>query len=156
MKHLFLLFLTCLGLTTLSKAQIATPTGPADPTHWKYYMVKVSENTYEFHAAVTIDRGWHIFATDPGGDGLLIPTSIIFNNEGKIITESGSEMQGKLIRAKIEGFGGVNYYQDEARIVAKIKTNKPIEKLTGTITYQSCNDRMCLPPVDLNFVTAVK
>ncbi len=106
-------------------------------------------NEYILTATATIKQGFHVFAPQPGGDGLLIPTEIsITTKDTKIIRPLTP--QRRPITKEMEGIGMVNYYEGEIEFHITVESKKGVT-LTGIISSQCCNDQMCLPPTDVPF-----
>jgi hypothetical protein len=60
------------------------------------------------------------------------------------------QVEGKEISKNMEGVGLVNYYEHE--VVFKINVEPyQVHSVTGNISYQLCNDMMCLPPTEVPF-----
>lgn len=143
MKTLITFILVCLFASPLVAQQI-------QPIKWAFYTKKNSDLSYTIYAKATMEKGWHVFALDPGGDGLLIPTRFTLA-ESKGITRQGDvEVEGELVKASMEAVGEVNYYEKEVIFKQRI-TVKGQTKASGTVSFQMCNEQMCLPPEDLNF-----
>ncbi len=143
MKNLFLFFLllSSFGL----KAQ------NADPVKWSFYSVKEKEpDTYTVYAKAQIADGWHVFTPTPGGDGLLIPTEHSFDHPEKFRDTGALTTEGKEIQHDMEFVGKVNYFEHEAIFKVTLIVYQP-HTVTGRISYQLCNDRMCLPPTEVPF-----
>jgi hypothetical protein len=126
------------------------------PIKWKFDIKKGAvANEYTLYATAEIESGWHVFAPEPGGDGLLIPTSIKIEDNSNIQTENKLQVMGKITTAEMDGVGTVNYVEKVGTFampfVAHITTT-----LKGVLTYQCCNEKMCLPPTDVPFSVEVK
>lgn len=125
-----------------------------DPTKivkWKFTAAKGNaEHQYIITAVAMIDSGWHVFAPEPGGDGLLIPTDLQFN--GKNIPKNIGKFipRRRPVTHNMEGVGMVNYYEGEIDFNITVEVSKA-QTLTGIVSFQCCNDQMCLPPTDVPF-----
>jgi DsbC/DsbD-like thiol-disulfide interchange protein len=124
------------------------------PIKWNYQYNKTTDGpVVVLHSKM--DKGWHIFSNKPGGDDLAIPTEITItylDEKGVKQTVNITDRQAnvKPVSHKIEGFGTVSYYENE--VSYKINISKyNTTALDVNITYQACNDKMCLPPTDVNF-----
>lgn len=125
------------------------------PVFWKFDVKKSAENTYTIYATATIEKGWHVFTTEPGGDGLLIPTAVnIDENKGVTISKPFA-IEGKFITHDMEFVGKVNYIEGLGQFTITV-ISKTATTLKGTLTYQSCNEKMCLPPTDVPFSVELK
>lgn len=107
--------------------------------------VKPAGSGYDLVFHVDLRPGWHVYALEPGGDGMMIPPSFSFK-PGKYSLDGSIQEKGKLIVAPMEGLEGkVRYYEGTADFVQHVKASKgtPIE---GTYQYQLCSESVCLPP----------
>lgn len=145
MMRTVLLLLLVLGCFS-AKAQFPTP------LTWKY---SITEDTipgrYIVEAKATLESGWHIFTNEPGGDGLLMPTSFDIDADSAITEIGPIELFGKVTQKDIEGMGVVNYFENEGGF-RRLVTLKEKIQLTGMVHYQICNDEMCLPPAEDSFI----
>jgi DsbC/DsbD-like thiol-disulfide interchange protein len=127
-----------------------------DPASWKFSVKKGNtSNAYIVTATATLQEGWHIFAPDPGGDGLLIPTEVTLDHPESFSKAGKLFAQRRPVTKEMDAVGMVNYYEGEIDLMFIVETTKP-NKLSGIITYQCCNDRMCLPPKDMPFDLSLK
>jgi|JI10StandDraft_1071094.scaffolds.fasta_scaffold331185_2 hypothetical protein len=147
---LLLFFLPLLTLHFLSAAQ--TP----KPIQWTYSLEKKSEKEFRFVARGLMEKGWHVFTAEPGGDGFLIPTSVQLEQTTGLTFPEKLVAKSKVITKKIPEVGVVNFVEGKIEFELPITSTAPLTKLTGVFTYQSCNDMMCLPPVDEPFVVELK
>lgn len=142
----FLLF-AVLFLAQLVTAQIK------DPVKFKYNINSLQNNEYEAVLTATIEKNWHIYSKDlPPDSG--IPT------EMKLLSKDGIELIGKVTEVGkkhdefSEAFGAqIVYYSDLVQFKQKFKLKngaKPAN-IIAEITYQTCNDRVCLAPNTLEF-----
>ena len=150
-KSLLFLFSCMLLLSFSSKAQMIK-----DPTSWTFEAKKKSGNTYQFIFHLNLTTGWHIWSLHPGGDGYEISPSFTFANNTHLKLTGSVTEKGKTTTTKMEGIEGkITYlngkidYIQEATITGK-------GKFFGTLNYQVCNDKMCLPPKDKSFVFEIK
>lgn len=146
MKHI-LLFIFGLFLTTASFAQqaekVVTWTVQAKATN-------ADQAEYEISAKAVMQTGYHIWAMDAGGDGSLIPTSITITPE--LNWESNWTADQKPHSETLEFIDGTVYsYNNTLILTRKFTATKGTKKIKGIITYQSCNESMCLPPEDVPF-----
>lgn len=140
---LFILFFLFTGIS----AQIK------DPVKFKYSVNELANGQYEAVLHATLEKNWHIYSKDlPPDSG--IPT------EMKVTSKEGIELIGKLqeIGKKhdefSEAFGAqIVYYSNQVIFKQKFKlkdATKPA-KVSTEITYQTCDDRVCLAPNTLEF-----
>lgn len=132
--------------TVAAQAQIL------NPIRWTTAIEQKSETEAILILKPVMEKGWHIYGQEINGEG-PIPTEITF------IRSADYELTGKPkeIGAYKEmdptwGFE-VTYLSNGAYFAQpiKIKNAAPFE-IRATVTYQICDDKMCLPPDDAEFV----
>lgn len=143
-KNWFLLVL--MFLATGINAQIK------NPVKFKFTINELGDNQYEAVLNATMESGWHIYSKDiPEDTG--IPTE--YKVSGKNIDLIGKFTEvGKKHEEFSEAFGGtIVYYSNSAGFKQKFKLKdgtKPGD-VVAEITYQTCDDRVCLAPNTLEF-----
>ena len=143
-KSWFLLIL--LFLATGINAQIK------NPVKFKFTINELGDNQYEAVLNATMESGWHIYSKDiPEDTG--IPTE--YKVSGKNIELIGKFTEtGKKHEEFSEAFGGkIIFYSNSAGFKQKFKLKdgtKPGD-VVAEITYQTCDDRVCLAPNTLEF-----
>ncbi|WP_066440763.1 protein-disulfide reductase DsbD family protein [Chryseobacterium sp. CCH4-E10] len=143
-KNWFLLVL--MFLATGINAQIK------NPVKFKFTINELGDNQYEAVLNATMESGWHIYSKDiPEDTG--IPTE--YKVSGKNIELIGKFTEvGKKHEEFSEAFGGtIIYYSNSAGFKQKFKlkdSTKPGD-VVAEITYQTCDDRVCLAPNTLEF-----
>lgn len=142
MKYTFLLAMMFL-MTSLHAQDF-------NPVKWQFTLEKNQDKSgYTLLASATVEKEWHVFAPDPGGDGLLIPTEVVIE-EPKGLKIGAILPSRRPISKEMDGIGMVNYYEGEITFTLAIDAEK-ITSLTGKASFQCCNDKMCLPPRDIPF-----
>lgn len=143
-RNWFLLVL--LFLATGINAQIK------NPVKFKLTVNDLGNNQYEAVLNATMESGWHIYSKDiPEDTG--IPTE--YKVSGKNIELIGKFTEvGKKHEEFSEAFGGkIIFYSNSAGFKQKFKLKdrtKPGD-VVAEITYQTCDDRVCLAPNTLEF-----
>lgn len=144
MKKIFSLFL--IALISFLNAQIK------DPVKLKYDINNLGNNQYEAVISANLEKGWHIYSKDlPEDSGIPTEMKISGNNIqtiGKIVEV------GKKHDEFSEAFGvQIVYYSDKVLFKQKftLKDASKPTTVTAEITYQTCNDKVCLAPNTLEF-----
>jgi len=147
MKFLLTALLTVLLLPFAAKAQTAP-----NPVHWQFSVRKMDGDMYRFEAKATLDKGFHVWAQDPGGDGSLIPTSFTAEQlqNGGWVGDWKEQEQPKA--ARMEGIDGAVRWHEKAVTFYRDFKGKKGDKVKGAVQYQSCNDKMCFAPAIENFI----
>ena len=149
MKKTILLFALLL-LNTFLFSQIK------NPVKWAYTAKKITAKTYELHVTASIDEGWHIYTTQHKGT-IGVATSITIHNnpldtkQGKMGTKANVVTLNDATTGAIEKFytGTVDFVQ-VVELRASVKTN-----FTGVVTFMSCNNEQCLPPMTKSFSISI-
>ena len=143
MKYVFSFILLCISFISLAQ----TP----DLVKWTFQCTKEKgTNNYTVYAKALIENGWHVFAPDPGGDGLLIPTTVVLDHPELVKDLSELAIDGKVISKEMEGIGMVNYFEHEVTFKLNFK-GEGLKTVDGMVSFQLCSDLMCLPPKDIKF-----
>ncbi len=140
---LFLFFFSFVGLF---QSQIK------NPVKFKYSVNPVTENTYEAVLSATMEKGWHIYSKDlPEDSG--IPTEMKVSGDNVILVGKVLEV-GKKHEEFSEAFGAqIVYFSNSVQFKQKFKLKDPTKPANAIteITYQTCDDRVCLAPNTLEF-----
>ena len=126
-----------------------------DESKWSFEAKKKSGDQYELVTHLKLPKNWHIYAFKPGGDGTLYPPAFTFNKNPNVKLDGEVKEKGKLLtEVLVPGDPKVNMYKDHVDYVqqATVKSNT---KISGTYSYQICNDEMCLPPSTKSFTMMV-
>ena len=129
---------------------------PKENCKWTFEAKKKKAGQYDLVAHLQLDKGWHVYAMKPGGDGTLLGTGVKFDKNANVKLTGAVKEKGNLISKTITGIKGkVNMYEGKVDYVQQA-TMKGKNTVTGEYTYQICNDKMCLPPVTKKFTITVK
>ena len=145
----FKLSFVFLALTVMSIVASAQ----TDPVKWSFASKKIADKTYEVHLTATMQSGWHLYSQVQPEDAIAIPTGFTINNNPLLTLEGKIKEVGKMEKfhdKKLEVSanqysGKVNFVQ-----VVKLKANAKTN-FTGSVEYQTCDDKKCLPPRTVNF-----
>jgi DsbC/DsbD-like thiol-disulfide interchange protein len=107
-----------------------------------------------------IDPGWHVYAlTEPPGS-FVIPTTIAldrgqpFDLAGKIISPAPISRTDPTVGATLQ------FYENEAEFTVPLKIEKKAsagkQSVKFDVSYQACNNRVCLPPRKVGVTAAVE
>ncbi|SDE22865.1 protein-disulfide reductase DsbD family protein [Riemerella columbipharyngis] len=123
-----------------------------NPAKFKLSVKDLGDNLYEAVLTVNLEDGWHIYSKDlPEDSG--IPTEM--NLTGKNIDKIGGVVEvGTKHDEFSEAFGTrIVFYSGTAAFKQKFKIKDPDKAadIEAEITYQTCNDKVCLAPNTLEF-----
>jgi thiol:disulfide interchange protein DsbD len=141
LKSFFLFFLISLSLESYSQEKVL----------WSYHYDETNE---ELVLDAKIADGWHIYSQVINEGIGPIPTSFTYfeNSDVKLI---GKTIEPESIREYDENFEGeLNFFKENATFKQKMKVSTSTS-VKGVITYMTCNDTMCLPPKDVEFVITI-
>lgn len=149
MKKILLIVFAVFSVATIS-AQ--------NPVSWSYSSKKIAENQYEIYLVATIQSGWHLYSQDQPKDAIAQPTSFSFTKNPLLNFEGKMKEIGKLEKYKDEVLDvSANQYSNKVTFVQKVKLKgKAKTSVTGNLTFQTCDDKKCLPPKTVNFSIALK
>ena len=151
MKKSFLfLFLIC--SVVIASAQIASP------VNWTFNSKKISDNLYEVQMTANIQTGWHMYAQAQPKDAIAIPTSFQFSNNPLLLLDGKVRETGKMEKFTDKELGvSANQYSKTVVFTQKVKLkSKAKSNVSGNVTYQTCDDKKCLPPKTVSFNIALK
>ena len=144
MKNL-LIIAALFGSSLAAKAQIS-------PISWTFTTVKTGDKMYDLKMVATIQDKWHLYSQTQPEDAVIIPTTFVFNANPLLKLEGKIQEQGKMEKFTDKSLGiSANQYVQKIKLKANAKT-----KLTGTVEYQTCDDKKCLPPKKVNISVEVK
>jgi hypothetical protein len=132
--------------------------GQSTHIEWKYAVKQTSGKTYEIHLSAKLDEPWHIYSqTQPKG-AINIPVSFDFAPNPLITLIGKPKEVGKMqkVKDKITGITA-NEYTNKVDFVQEIKLKAAVRtNLKGTISFQVCNEEMCLPPMTETINLSIK
>lgn len=147
-KIIFSLFVLFAGIATNAQ----------NPVSWSYSAKKTADKTYEITIVATITSGWHLYSQIQPSDAIAIPTTIKINNNPLIIKDGKIKEVGKLEKYKDKELGiSANQYSNTVSFVQKVKLKGKVKtNVSGSIEFQTCDDKKCLPPKTVTFNVAVQ
>ncbi|OJW59384.1 MAG: hypothetical protein BGO55_08630 [Sphingobacteriales bacterium 50-39] len=119
-----------------------------NPVQWKYSVVKVDNATYELHLTATMQEGWHIYAQQQPKEAIAVPTQIAYR-ANPLVTPVGTAREiGQKETQTVEALDIKQYqYAHTVDFVQKITLKATVKtSFSGTVTFQACTDKQCLPP----------
>jgi DsbC/DsbD-like thiol-disulfide interchange protein len=150
MKKIILSLFVLLSATVVS-AQL-------NPITWSFSATKIGDKTYELHMKATIQNGWHLYSQTQPEDAIAIPTNFTFNSNPLVKLDGKIKEVGKMEKFSDEKLGiSANQYSHTVDFVqvVKLKVNTKTA-LTGSVEYQTCDDKKCLPPKTVNFTAPIQ
>lgn len=126
-----------------------------NPVTWSYGQKKISKTEAVVYLKATIQSGWHIYSlhVKPGGP---LKTTIKFD-PSKEFSKTGVIIEPAPVTKYEKVFDmNVGYFEKEVIFQQKIKLNKPVTTVSGTIEFMACDESRCLPPAEIKFSVQVK
>lgn len=119
-----------------------------NPVIFNYSVVKKGNDLYELRVKATLEPKWHIYSVN-NPDGGAQATEIKIN-DGKVV---GTVKEIGKLKTTFEKVFGINqnYFESTVDFVQLVKLKPGEKKITGTVNYMVCNDRLCLPPKEIEF-----
>lgn len=145
MKNIFF-FCALMVASNITIGQILTPVS------WDSKAEKISDTEYNLVFTATLDEGWYLYSQFLGDDG-PVPTAFDFEKNSNVqlvgkATETGaSKKEGydELFDMNLVKFGGT------ATFTQKVKISNGVDKISGALTYMTCDEMRCLPPDEVPF-----
>ena len=140
-------------LITLILATAFTSQAQLNPVTWTFTAVKVADKTYEIHLKATIQNKWHLYSQKQPADAIIDPTEFVINPNPLFTLEGKVKELGKMEVMKDASLGiSAHQYSNTVDFVQKIKLKGKVKtNFSGTVEYQTCDDKKCLPPKKVNF-----
>lgn len=150
MKTIFYFLLFTFSLGTVS-AQ--TP----NPVQWTYTAKKIADKTYEVHLTASIMPNWHLYSQTQPDDAINMPTEILFGKNPLVTLNGPVKEVGKMQLFKDEKLKiSANQYSSKVDFVQVVKLKANVKtNVVGSVEYQTCDDKKCLPPKKVDFTVAL-
>lgn len=140
------LFLFLVFTVTALSAQL-------NPVTWTFSAKKVGDKLYEIHLKATIQSNWHLYSQKQPEDAVINPTAFVINANPLFSREGKIKEVGKMEVMKDAALGiSANQYSNTVDFVQKIKLKANVKtNFSGSVEYQTCDDKKCLPPKKVTF-----
>ena len=123
-----------------------------DPVKFQLKINELKNNEYEAVLTANLEKNWHIYSKDiPEDSG--IPTEMRVSGKNIELIGKVTEV-GKKEDEFSEAFGvRIVYYSNSVAFKQKFKLKNPAQpsNVIAEITYQTCDDKVCLAPNTLEF-----
>ena len=145
-----ILFLSIVFLAISAKAQL-------NPVMWTFTAKKIADKTYEIHMKATIQNGWHLYSQIQPDDAIANPTGFTLNNNPLITLDGKIKEIGTIEKYHDAKLGiSANQFSNKVDFIQKVRLKaKAKTSITGSVEYQTCDDKKCLPPKTVNFTIAI-
>ena len=129
-----------------------------NPVTWSFTAKKIGDKTYEVHIKANIQQGWHLYSQNQPDDAIAIPTAIVFNKNPLLKFEGKVKEVGKVekfhdpkLKLSANQFANTVDFVQIVKLKVNARTN-----ITGSVEYQTCDDKKCLPPKTVTFSAAIQ
>jgi thiol:disulfide interchange protein DsbD len=128
------------------------------PVTWTFTSKKIAERTYEIHLTAIIQNGWHLYSQDQPKDAIANPTEILFSSNPLVGLDGKVKEIGKMEVYKDKKLGiSANQYKEKVEFVQKVRLKANIKtNVVGSVEFQTCDEKKCLPPAKVDFSVALK
>lgn len=140
-----------LGL--LAIVMVNSASAQLDPASWKFSAKKVGDKVYEVQMVASLKSGWHVYSQNQPKGAIAYPTKFDFTANPLVVRSGSVKEVGKLEKAydattksTAHQFGNTVTFVQKVTLKANAKT-----ALSGTVEYQTCDDKQCLPPKKVKF-----
>jgi len=123
-----------------------------DPVKWTVTSTDKGDGKWQLDFRAKVDNGWYVYSQESFGDG-PIPTSIDIDTLANA-TPIGKPMETgpEKHEGKDDMFGIiVRKYAGEATFSRLMQVSDPAKPITGTISYETCDNTKCIFPDPLKF-----
>ena len=139
-------------LTLAAVLAVSLGAAPADPVAWKLQEISAKPvkpgARFPVKLVATIEPGWHLYSLKPMAEG-PIPTRI-WIAEGQPFTMAGAIQAAEPTAVQDPALNmEVEVYEGEAAFTLPVQAAASAagaQKLIVSASYQTCNNRLCLPP----------
>ena len=142
----------------ITLALIGFSTHAQNPVTWTFSSKKLDDKTFEVHMTATMQKGWHLYSQKQPEDAIAIPTTFAIAANPLIKLDGGIREVGKMEKFKDEKLDlSANQYSNNVDFVQVVKLKGSAKtNISGSVEFQTCDDKKCLPPKTVNFSVELK
>ena len=128
-----------------------------NPVTWTFTSKKLADNSYEIHMTATIEKGWHLYSQSQPEDAIAIPTTFAITSNPLIEVVGKIKEDGKMEKFHDSQLDiSANQYSKTVNFIQTIKLKGNVKtSFSGSVEYQTCDDKKCLPQKTVNFKVAL-
>ncbi len=128
-----------------------------NPISWAFTSKKLTNGNYEIHMTATIEKGWHLYSQTQPEDAIAIPTTFTITSNPLIEVVGKIKEDGKMEKFHDSQLDiSANQYSKTVNFVQTIKLKgKAKTSFSGSVEFQTCDDKKCLPAKTVNFKVAL-
>jgi hypothetical protein len=98
-----------------------------------------------------IDPHWHVYSARTKKNAGPIPVSFSFEKNTDAVQKGKPREEGVPVRLFDPNFDAIVFQFENIYIVEIPFKIKNVTTLKGVVNYMVCDDKMCLPPIDVPF-----
>jgi len=127
------------------------------PVTWTFTSKKLSNGNFEIHMTATLEKGWHLYSQEQPDDAIAMPTTFTITRNPLIEVVGKIKEVGKLEKFHDKELDlSANQYSTTVNFIQTVKLKGAAKtNFTGSVEYQTCDDKKCLPPKTVNFKVAL-
>ncbi|NOT49866.1 MAG: hypothetical protein HOP10_01140 [Chitinophagaceae bacterium] len=126
-----------------------------NPVTWSFSATKIDDKKYEIHMKATIQTNWHLYSQVQPENAIAQPTAFTINKNPLFVLDGKIKEVGKM--EAVSGEYPANQYSNSVDFVQAIKLKSTAKtNFTGSVEYQTCDDKKCLPPKTVTISIAIK
>lgn len=128
-----------------------------NPVQWSYSAKKIADKTYEVHLTANIQNTWHLYSQSQPADAINQPTEILFKKNPLVAFNGKVKEVGKMLLFKDDKLKiSANQYANTVDFVQVVKLKANVKtNVVGSVEFQTCDDKKCLPPKKIDFTVAL-
>ena len=128
------------------------------PVSWTFSSKKIADKTFELHLTADIQSGWHLYSQKQPEDAIAIPTRVKLNNNPLLKIDGKAKEVGTMEKFNDKTLGiSANQYSEKVDFVQVVKVRSNAKtNVSGSVEFQTCNDKKCLPPKTITFNVPLK
>ena len=139
-------------------ATVSVNSQTLNPVTWTFSAKKIADKKYELHLSATMQSGWHLYSQSQPQDAIAIPTGFTVNSNPLLNLDGKVKEIGKMEKFHDEKLQlSANQYSEKVDFVQVVKLRSNAKtNVSGSVEFQTCDDKKCLPPKTVNFSVALK
>lgn len=127
-----------------------------DKVSWSFDSKKTGNKEYTITFKGIVKDGWYIYSQYLESDDGPVRTQLVIENNPSIRPEGKPEETGTKVEGYDELFGmNIAKFKKSITITQKLTVDEPTT-ISGYITFMTCDNTQCLPPVDVPFEITLK
>lgn len=144
MKKNIILLLLCSFFTIKGFGQIY------HPIKWSYAAKKTGKNEAVVYVKATLEKGWHLYSqyVEKGGPQ---PTKFTFEKSDGYTVSGYTKEPRAIVRLEPTFMMEVGFFENSVIFQQKVKLKGKTAIVKGKVKFMVCNDKMCLPPDEVDF-----